>query len=337
MILLLTGLLLAFILGFSLHRAGICTLAAVAELLSTRRAYMLWSFFKTIAWVWVVSLLLMLLVPEKTQPWLSYPLTWQALAGGMLFGVGSALNGGCSFSTVTKLAQGRLQMALTLPAFMGGAKTYSNLFTPPTGTISTPGFSLAEPVGWLVATLLALWVLWESRGLLRAFRSRRSLKRYLFARRYRLSAAAAVIGICNGFLYAVYGRWSYASGLMDSFSPATTSATAITDHDRLYLFLAVLAGAFASALRSGRFAISLAPDRWIGSITGGFAMGFGAMMVPGGNAILILQSMPQLSPQALPAFIAMMMGMAMAIRLNQAITGKRMHVNCGGDYCRAKL
>ena len=336
MTLLLIGLLLAFVLGFSLHRAGICTLAAVAELFSTRRAFMLWSFCKTIAWIWVVSVLLMLLVPGQSQPWLSYPLTWQALAGGMLFGIGSTINGGCAFSTVTKLAQGRLQMALTLPAFMVGVKTYSTYFTTATPTLRTPELNLSEPFGWLVAAILMLWVAWECRGLLRAFRSRRSLKRYLFARRYRLSTAAAVIGICNGFLYAIYGRWSYASSLMEQVAPVTHAATSSAQL-HLYLFLAVLAGAFVSALRSGRFSLSLAPERWLTSLVGGFIMGFGAIMVPGGNGILILQSMPQLSPHALPAFIAMMVGMAITMRLVQAVTGKRMHVNCGGDYCRAKL
>jgi len=336
MTLLLIGLFLAFFLGFSLHRAGICTLAAVAELFSTRRAFMLWSFFKIIAWVWVVSVLLMLFVPGQSQPWLSYPLTWQALAGGMLFGIGSAINGGCAFSTVTKLAQGRLQMALTLPAFIGGAKIYSMYFTTATPTLRTPVFDINEPLGWLVATALLAWVVWECRGLRQAFRSRRSLKRFLMARRYRLSTAAAVIGISNGFLYAIYGRWSYASGLLEQVAPVT-GAAASSLQVKLYLFLAVLTGAFVSALRSGRFSISLAPERWLPSLAGGFIMGFGAIMVPGGNGILILQSMPQFSPQALPAFIFMMIGMAIAIRLHQAVTGKRMHVNCGGDYCRAKL
>jgi len=59
-----------------------------------------------------------------------------------------------------------------------------------------------------------------------------------------------------------------------------------------------------SALRSGRFSLSLAPERWLPSLAGGFMMG---------------------------------VDMAIAIRLQQAVTGKRMHVNCGGDYCRARL
>ena len=247
---------------------------------------------------------------------------------------GSTINGGCAFSTVTKLAQGRLQMALTLPAFIGGAKIYSMYFTTATPTVRTPDFDISEPLGWLIATALVVWVLWESRGLRRAFRSRRSLKRFLFARRYRLSTAAAVIGISNGFLYAIYGRWSYASGLLEQVAPVAGAATS-SAQVKLYLFLAVLTGAFVSALRSGRFSLSLAPERWLPSLAGGFVMGFGAVMVPGGNAVLILQSMPQLSAHALPAFIAMMVGMAIAIRVQQAVTGKRMHVNCGGDYCRA--
>ena len=51
LVLMVIGLFLVFVLGFFLHCAGICTLAAVAELLSTRRAFMLWSYFKTIVWI----------------------------------------------------------------------------------------------------------------------------------------------------------------------------------------------------------------------------------------------------------------------------------------------
>jgi hypothetical protein len=36
-------------------------------------------------------------------------------------------------------------------------------------------------------------------------------------------------------------------------------------------------------------------------------------------------------------FIAMIDSMAIAIHLQQAVTGKRTHTNCGGDYCRARL
>ena len=49
------SLTLGAILGFSAHRAGICTVKAVAEVLTTRRAHFLWSFAKTSLWVMVAA------------------------------------------------------------------------------------------------------------------------------------------------------------------------------------------------------------------------------------------------------------------------------------------
>lgn len=45
---------LAAILGFAAHRASICTVRAVAEILSTGRAYCLLSFGKAVLWVLAV-------------------------------------------------------------------------------------------------------------------------------------------------------------------------------------------------------------------------------------------------------------------------------------------
>jgi len=44
------ALLLATVIGFAIHRASLCNVRAVAEVLSTRRGFMLMSFFKTILW-----------------------------------------------------------------------------------------------------------------------------------------------------------------------------------------------------------------------------------------------------------------------------------------------
>jgi hypothetical protein len=60
MFLLLTSITLAFLLGFSAHRASICTVAAVAEVLSSRTAVVFRSFFKLILWVTLVNGLLIL-------------------------------------------------------------------------------------------------------------------------------------------------------------------------------------------------------------------------------------------------------------------------------------
>ena len=43
-----------------------------------------------------------------------------ALLGGLMFGLGAGLNGGCSLSTVQRLADGDMAMLLTLMGFAGG-------------------------------------------------------------------------------------------------------------------------------------------------------------------------------------------------------------------------
>lgn len=92
------SLLLAAGLGFAVHRASLCTVRAVAEVLSSHRVYLLLSFAKTALWAMAVSLPILWLWPQgMVAP--AYPLTTAALAGGFLFGVGATLNGGCAFST----------------------------------------------------------------------------------------------------------------------------------------------------------------------------------------------------------------------------------------------
>ena len=45
---------LAVLLGFAVHRAGLCTVRTVAEIFSTRKAYMMVTMLKTVLWVMAV-------------------------------------------------------------------------------------------------------------------------------------------------------------------------------------------------------------------------------------------------------------------------------------------
>ncbi len=64
-------------------------------------------------------------------------------------------------------------------------------------------------------------------------------------------------------------------------------------------------------------------------------MGFGAALVPGSNDVLILHSIPGLSPHALPAYAAMVIGIALPLVLMRVIQGTAMRVDCSSDVCRA--
>jgi hypothetical protein len=51
------SLLLAALMGFAVHRASLCTVKTVAEIFSSRRAYMMATLLKAVLWVVAVRML----------------------------------------------------------------------------------------------------------------------------------------------------------------------------------------------------------------------------------------------------------------------------------------
>lgn len=100
------SVLMAALLGFVAHRASLCTVRTVAEILSSRRAFMALAMLKTVLWVMAVSMPILLLWPQSALPIRSHAITLEAVVGGFVFGVGAALNNGCAFSTLGHLANG---------------------------------------------------------------------------------------------------------------------------------------------------------------------------------------------------------------------------------------
>ena len=330
--LLLLSAMLAFVLGFSAYRASICTVAAVAEVMSSRTAMVFLSFAKVVLWVLLVNGLLVLWMPDLARPVKPHPGIQMAAVGGFVFGVGAAINGGCSFSTISKIAQGNIHMAMTLPAFVVGVLagvamlSRMDILRDP----ATPW--LSDQARLILLAALGLWGLWEIAKIIGPNLRGDGLWHGLTAGRYRLSTGAAVVGICSGGIYAVHGRWAYSSQIVDGLieRPGVQSASGET---ALWLFLALLAGAITAAVIKRQFSFSFDSGMWVRNLIGGFLMGVGAMIVPGGNAALILQDLPSLSLHALVAYLAMVAGIAMTLMLFGRMTGASMVVSCGGDFC----
>ena len=81
-----------------------------------------------------------------------------------------------------------------------------------------------------------------------------------------------------------------------------------------WLFLALLVGVIVSAVLSRRFVLDWrALAGWQGFFGGGILMGLGAVHVPGGDDVLLLNAIPGLSPHALHAYLAMRAGIAIAL------------------------
>ena len=63
-------------------------------------------------------------------------------------------------------------------------------------------------------------------------------------------------------------------------------------------------------------------------------MGIGAMFIPGGNDGLILFGIPSLSPHAIPAYLGILAGVAIALSAMRMMGRVIPSVHCEGDICR---
>ena len=106
------ALLAGVVLGASAHRAGLCTVKAVTEIVTTGRAYILWSFLK--ASLWTTGILTLAAIFGAAVDLGQRPILASGIAGGLIFGLGAAVNGACSFSTLSRLADGHLVMLFTV-------------------------------------------------------------------------------------------------------------------------------------------------------------------------------------------------------------------------------
>lgn len=332
---------LAGLVGFFADRTSICTVKAVEEMFTTRRAYMLLSFAKTVLWVTGVTILLVWWIGASRPAPLSFGIAWSGVFGGVFFGIGAVSNGGCAFSTLTRLGNGNLGMIVTLSGFAVGVTIYElvNLPTVDIGYIrAAPWTELSFGSAIALGLALTLWMIWEIVRLWRTAPSRRWWT-LLLAPRYRLSTAAAVIGVSNGILYTYLGTWSYTHTLRSSVEqlvvPADVGAGLVSAAMLWWLFLALIVGVIVSSSLSRRFVLDWrALTRWKGFLWGGVLMGLGAALVPGGNDVLLLNAIPGLSPHALPAYLAMLAGIAIALMVVKWRGGEWEVVNCSGDQCQ---
>ncbi len=329
----------AFILGFAAHRAGICTVKAVAEIITSRRAFMLGAFAKSSIWIISISVLGFSIF-DFSSTFAHWPRTAYSIFGGILFGVGAAANGGCTFSTLTRLGDGDINFGATVIGWPIGAWIEKAFLAPARFApvqIQVDQLPAASGMTIAVATSAAIaWVIWQAAVILPPLIRKRSFVPLLLAPQYRLSTAAALIAICNLVLYHEFGRWSFTSVILSSVAPFRFPATAPIGILWLALAFALLGIVISSVLRkSFKF---LKPDagRIAGHGIAGMAMGFGAAMIPGGNDSLILYGIPSLSPHALPAYASILAGVAVTLLTAKRFGGSLPRVYCTGDVCMAQ-
>lgn len=269
-------------------------IAAIDEALESARFGRLLTFAVIVAWVAAVDLVCQQVGAAMNEQLFSTSL--YATVGGCGFGIGAAFNGACSFGTLGRLAGGDISFLATIAGIAIG-------FALEHGTVSiSASYAFSPPFAAKAASMfVAAAVLLASA----AFDARSSGSGWRRAPRWAPARTAAAIGIAGGILYVLHDHWSYSlliGRLVDGSVGVATNDTAI-----LVVVAAIVAGAITGAAAEKCLSVRLRRSLWPRRLSGGILMGYGAAVIPGGNDILILHGMPELSPQAFAAFAGMLL------------------------------
>jgi toxin CptA len=289
--------LCAVTMGFAIQRGATCTVAAVEEVVARRGAGRLIALVEASAWV-AGGLLIAHSLHWLAQAPTGYAVTGWTVAGAMLLGIGAFVTRACVFGAIARLGSGDWAYAATPLGFYLGCVSVNSVFAPTAaqGLGASPVF-LAAPaaMAWLIVGLL----IWRVATPLAAHRG--MLRELLGRRLWSPHAATVVIGLAFLVMLVLAGTWAYTDVLADLANGMAQDVVA-----RTALLICLLAGAIVGGWTAGRLhftrvrAASLAR-----CLIGGVLMGWGSLLIPGGNDGLILVGMPLLWPYAWVAFATM--------------------------------
>jgi len=285
-------IVLTFALGAVLAHVSLCALAGMQQLVQRRQGQGLLRLAVTASAAGLVLLALNRLHPLQVLLPASHPLNRDLLLGGVLLGVGSLINGGCYLGSVQYLGTGNLNFLFTLLGIGAGLR-------------------LARPDFLLLAThgAMAMGVTWWA-GML----GFSTLLLLVLLSAARLVWWPLLAGTLAGLVYARHPAWSYgrvidalAHGAWQRSSwPANLAA------------LGLFAGAVSSSVLAGRWRVQ-APTlgRSARCLLGGALMGWGGALIPGGNDMLLLWSVPGLAAYGFIAYGCMLLTLAALLVIGQ--------------------
>ena len=230
------------------------------------------------------------------------PLAPGLLAGGALLGAGALLNGACYLGSVQYLGRGNPNFLLTMLGLglaarsaAGGTPMAMRMVAGSAGRM--PDASVAIAGLALFAVLLSL-----------PMRGARSAAVY----------AAAAAGLVAAGIYAWHPAWSYGVVVESLVHARHGMAPGLLAACLLFV------GATLGAVLQHRWQLApLEPLRAARCLAGGFVMGWGAHLVPGGNDMLLLWVLPGLAAYGLVAYIAMLATLALLMVVPQAMAAAR--------------
>lgn len=305
------------VMGFAIQRGATCTVAAVDEVLTSRRANRLVAMLEASFWVAGGLALAKLAHLAGSMPE-GYEAGAWAVIGGALLGLGAWVNRACVFGAVARLGSGEWAYAATPLGFYVGCLSAVPLFSQPAPS-RLPGASAPSQEPTVFALFFLAYVVWRIGPGLLALRSPDRIER-LRQQIWTPHAATVVIGVSFVITLLLAGSWAYTDVLADlARAMGGRSVTEVVPLLPLLLLLALYAGALIGGLSAGRWqSTRVSASQLLRCFVGGVVMGWGSLLIPGSNDGLILIGIPLLRPYAWLAFASMFGAIAAAMQISRA-------------------
>ena len=316
--LLFTGLGLGIVFGFALQRGRFCMNSAFRDIVVLKD----YDLLKAVGVALLVSMVGFQILAMTGVITLSpKPLLWGAnILGGLIFGIGMVLAGGCASGVTYRAGEGMMGAMAAIAGFsIAGLMAAMGLFKPlvtslqeGTKIAAADGSSLTlASIFGLPHVVLAFGIPIVAIVLYFLFGRNKdeyeyesdekvSLSERIFKRGWGWLATGVVIGLIGiaAFpLSAATGR-NYPLGITGGW--VGFSRTLVTGENliswEVLLVLGVVLGGFIAAIIAGEFALRAPePKVMLQTFGGGMLMGFGAVCASGCNVGHILSGVPQLS------------------------------------------
>ena len=303
-------------LGAVVQCTHFCTMGAIADFVlfgSTRRLRS-WLLAVAVAMAGTQALLLLGLVDAASVAGYPARTGWLGIVvGGLAFGFGMVLAGGCLSRNLVRLAAGSLKSLLVvLLAGLLAAAVWTGVLAAPASVLATvaPGHPPPAGAAWVVPGLVAAAVL--AAGALADTGFRNSPRELL---------AGLLLGLLppmTWLLVAVQPEAAMEGGLSFAIPTALALAGAMTPVPAAFplaLVLGTLLGAFATAGLTGQLRIETfsTADDMRRHVVGGALMGIGGGLAAGCTVGHGITGLAALAPASLLAVCAMTAGAVWAL------------------------
>jgi uncharacterized protein len=286
--LLILSIVLCLIAGAAVDTGSVCVVRAVNEAIAGRATLALGVLSTLLA----ASLVFFI---DTTMHWhlRQAPWAWPSLVtivGAAVFSIGAVVNGACAMGTVTRLCRGDIGYLATII----GALAFTMMVPRPMLPSLPPGEGATMGLQWL--TIVALFVL-VPMLILRQHISGRIILSY------------TVMGLIAAVLANLRGDWTWLRLFQTIQAGVPIRIEAIAG------IAAVLVGATTMAMFRGHFKLTRPqPRKMAREAIGGGLMAAGAVMIPGGNDVLLIYGLPSGSPHAIVAYILIVTMLVLLLR-----------------------